>query len=241
MKKLQLILLSVPLWISVCMSSGCMSEKPKELVTGEFEKIDCTDYANYATTVGILNNNVWNKGASPWAPEPKFEDTFPVAIDSLSRFNVVHHLATMTNGNHNTATSLWLTNSKYEGSVPNPEVIAAEIMIWTYTTEGHFSPAGKKVDEIAVNGEVWEVWYQANWQDLSGQNHNRWRILTFKSVKNYQIAHINALQMLQYAQDEALIEQGLFVADVELGNEIMTGSGIAWVRQFEVNVEKQKE
>jgi hypothetical protein len=31
-----------------------------------------------------------------------------------------------------------------------------------------------------------------------------------------------------------LIPEGLFVADVELGNEIMSGDGIAWVKTFRV-------
>jgi hypothetical protein len=178
-------------------------------------------------------------GSSPWAPTPALRQPFPLKMSSLTKLTVTHHLETETNGTHNTATSLWLTDSFYAEIEPNPSIISAEIMIWTFSTPGHFSPAGKKVSEINIENNTWEVWHQNNWEDLSGANDNQWTIVTFKAKKDIQVAKLNVLAMLQYAQNQHLIADNLFVADIELGNEVMSGSGVTWVQTFEADIQTE--
>ena len=74
-------------------------------------------------------------GASPWAPEPKFDSSFPLKISSLKKLNISHDIEVSTNGNHNTAITMWLITEPYKGKEPNHSVISAEIMIWTYSTD----------------------------------------------------------------------------------------------------------
>ena len=263
--------------------AGCAPEKPTIWTAPPMDKVDCGEYANVITELGVLNNNVWNKaaaaddrwvqclvtknennqtvygwywdwprgrkviyaypqikiGASPWAPEPKFDDRFPLKIDTLETLNIQHHLETQTNGKHNTATSLWIVDEPYDESQPNPSIINTEIMIWTFATEGHFPPAGTKSDEISVNGIVWEVWNKKRWTDQSGVNDNTWGIITFKSKINILVADIDALQMLKYAIAQRLLSENLYIADIELGNEIMGGAGVSWVRQFKLQFEQK--
>ena len=178
-------------------------------------------------------------GASPWAPEPKFDSSFPLKISDLKNLDISHELDIQTNGEHNTATTMWLIKEPYKGSKPKPSIIEAEIMIWTYATEKHFNPAGRMHSELKVNDIVWEVWYEKNWEDKSGVNDNKWRIISFRASKSSMKADIPGLALLNYAIDEKLISENLYVADVELGNEIMSGSGIAWVNKFDVVYEKQ--
>lgn len=173
-------------------------------------------------------------GASPWAPEPKFNNAFPLKISDLKKLNISHHIDVSTNGNHNTTTTMWLITEPYTGSSPNKSIIAAEIMIWTYATEGHLNPAGHKRGEITIEDTTWEVWHQKDWEDKSGANDNKWINISFRSKKSSLKANIPALRLLRYAIENNLISDDLFIADVELGNEIMSGSGIAWVKDFRV-------
>ncbi len=173
-------------------------------------------------------------GASPWAPEPKFDDRFPMTISQLKKLNVSIDVETSSNGNYNLATSMWLIREPNPGSQPNQSIIAAEIMFWTYATAGLFNPAGRKYGEVTVAGETWEVWYEKNWYDTSGANRNRWVYISFKA-KNFGFkTTINALELLRYAIHEKLISDSLLIADIELGNEVMSGEGMTWVKEFNV-------
>ncbi|AWF82276.1 glycoside hydrolase family 12 [Microbulbifer sp. A4B17] len=174
-------------------------------------------------------------GSSPWAPEPKFDDSFPLKISSLTELDIFHHTESMSNGNHNTTTTMWLISEAYRGGEQNRSVIAAEIMIWTYFTEGHFSPAGRKRGELSINGTVWEIWYDKNWKDMSGINDNNWVYISFKAKQPSVKVSIPGLKLLKFAIQDGLISKDWYIADVELGNEVMSGSGVTWVKDFAVN------
>ncbi len=177
------------------------------------------------------------QGSSPWAPLPHFNESIPTKIDSLTKFKFEYQLDTTSDGAFNTATTLWLTHSAQRDNMVSPDIIAAEVMVWTQATEGHFSPAGRKIDSIEINNQQWEVWYQRNWSDQSGKNNNHWSIVTFKSVENLQFVQLDILALLRYAENYKLIQPQLFVADIELGNEIMRGEGVSWVKYFNVSIE----
>ncbi len=53
---------------------------------------------------------------------------------------------------------MWLTKTPNIREKANRDVIKAEIMIWPYATDGHISPAGKKIDDITHNGQKYSVW-----------------------------------------------------------------------------------
>jgi hypothetical protein len=173
-------------------------------------------------------------GASPWAPEPKFDDRFPMDLSQLEQLDVSIDVETSSNGNYNLATSMWLIREPNPSSQPNQSIIAAEVMFWTYATEGQFNPAGRKYGEVTVAGESWEIWYEKNWSDASGVNKNRWVYISFKAKNQAFKTTIHALELLRYAIQEELISDSLWIADIELGNEVMAGEGTTWVKDFHV-------
>jgi len=177
------------------------------------------------------------RGASPWAPKPTDDDRFPAKISSLQALELAFETETTTNGIHNLAASMWLTKEPIGDEAPNPSAIAAEVMIWTYSTRGHFNPAGKKAADIMVGGAQWEVWVDRNWKDVSGMNQNRWTYITYRSKENSMSANIDLMELLGHAVEQQLISADLYVSNLELGNEIMSGSGITWVKSFSVTVE----
>jgi hypothetical protein len=107
-------------------------------------------------------------------------------------------------------------------------------MFWTYKTAGQFNPAGQKFGEVNLDGETWEVWVEKNWIDTSGINRNRWVYIAFKSKTQTLKTTIKALDLLQFVIRAKLISNDLFIADVELGNEVMSGEGLTWVKSFNV-------
>lgn len=114
-------------------------------------------------------------------------------------------------------------------------MLAAEIMLWTHATAGHLNPAGRKLNEITIGDQVWEVWYQQDWEDKSGVNDNKWVYISFRAKHSAMTFNIPALELLHYAIQQDLISDQLYIADVELGNEIMSGAGITWVKAFNVD------
>ncbi len=174
------------------------------------------------------------RGVSPWAPEPKFDDRFPFQIESLEKMRVSYDVEILTNGQHNLATSLWLTHRRHTGTKPDPENIAAEIMIWTYATDKHFNPGGKRVAVLTLGDSDWEVWLDQDWEDKSGENDNQWVYLTFKAKQQSLSTEFDVIEMLNYAAAKKWISRNWFVSDIELGNEIMGGQGITWVNNFEI-------
>lgn len=267
-----------------CLSLSCTDlsnaqNENSKWVKPESTTISCEEYYSELISLGVLTNNVWNKGAagaemwsqclekrihdgvvqygwswswpfgreviyaqpqikigaSPWAPEPKFNTAFPIKIADLNSLKIEHELDVTTNGNHNNVVTMWLVSEPYKGSKPRPEIIVAEIMIWTYATENHFDPAGKEYSELKINDGIWEVWYDPNWYDTSGVNKNRWINLSFRAKHQSMKANIPALALMKYAISEGLISADDYIADIELGNEIMNGSGITWIKSFSVD------
>lgn len=174
-------------------------------------------------------------GASPWAPKPKFNDSFPLKISKLENLTITHELDVLSNGEHNNVTTMWLLSEDYQGDEIRPDLIRVEVMIWTYSTKNHFDPAGNLRSELKIGSDVWEVWYQKHWYDKSGVNNNQWISLSFRAKKSSMKASIPALELLQFAVGNGLISQDLYIADIELGNEIMSGSGMTWVKDFSVS------
>lgn len=176
-------------------------------------------------------------GSSPWDPLPRIDDRFPARLSDLDALVVSHALDIDTNGQHNVATSLWLTTEPNLKDEPDRSIIAAEIMVWSYYTPGHMNPAGEKRDVIEVDGQQWSVWIDENWRDMSGQNDNRWTYVTFRSETPSLTAQFDVAKLLGHLAVSSLRLSDTYVADVELGTEIMRGSGLAWVRQFDVQME----
>jgi hypothetical protein len=133
-------------------------------------------------------------GSSPWAPEPKFDDRFPLPISRLEKLNVSFDVEINSSGNYNLATTMWLVSKPNPGLQPNQSIIAAEVMFWSFATAGQYDPAGRKYGEVMVAGETWEVWYDKNWSDPSGVNKSQWVHISFKA-KN-QAMPLNFFVML---------------------------------------------
>lgn len=177
------------------------------------------------------------RGPSPWAPRPRGDNRLPARIAAIQTLELEFDTETASSGIYNLAASMWITTEPVTGDNPRPSAIAAEMMIWTYASKGHFNPAGKKVTEVQLDGTLWEVWVDRSWGDASGVNDNQWTYITYRSTTNSQSANLDLTKMLDYAVQQQWISAEQYISNVELGNEIMSGSGVTWVKSFNLTIQ----
>lgn len=145
---------------------------------------------------------------------------------------LAHELDVSSNGDFNVVSTMWLT--KDARSVK--ESIVAELMIWTYYTKDQFAPGGKKIETFELNGVEWEFWEQERWDDKSGLNQNRWRYLAFRVLEPSLNVEVDANALIQRAVGRDSIDEQWYIADLELGTEVMGGEGLVWIKQFDVQL-----
>ena len=97
------------------------------------------------------------------------------------------------------------------------------------------------MDEVVLDGQTWEVWVNKNWGDASGANSNRWIYLTFRAKDSSLHASFDVAKLTACAVEKGILPKQFYYADVELGTEIMSGSGLAWVKDFKVEIEPAKD
>lgn len=179
-------------------------------------------------------------GHSPWDPVPKLDPRFPIPINTLEELNISFDLDVSAVGEHNVATSLWVIDRPKLGDLPQKDAIFAEIMIWSYHTEQALSPAGKEIAEVTVDGNTWSVWFDSSWRDQSGANENSWVYLTFKAQTHCLTCQFDVAALLNSFPPDLLDLSDKYIADVELGTEIVRGQGLVWVNKFDLDIRPER-
>ena len=143
-----------------------------------------------------------------------------------------------TSGDHNLAASIWLIRTPTVESPPDLSAIAVELMIWTESEPAGFVPGGTKRAEIQIDGIDWEVWAAEDWGGSPGSsNPMRWTYIAYRAKTSTRVISYDARKFIADAITRGLATADLYIADVELGNEIISGSGKTWVRSFSVTVD----
>lgn len=175
-------------------------------------------------------------GNTPWLDHSVVKPGFPIAVNQISILEFDYALNIKTDGELNLTSTLWLTTSDKILSKKDKTTIAVEMMVWTYASDGFYAtPAGKKVDEFELDGIEWQVWLNSNWHDTSGVNDNNWVYLAFRSSQPLMEAKYDGAKLLHYAVNQSYIPANLYIADIQLGTEIMSGTGQVWLEHFDVS------
>lgn len=175
----------------------------------------------------VIGWKPWNGGGSTHA-------RLPIRIRDVGTFVWSYEVETVSNGKQNLATSMWLTRSGATGIDPNPTDISTELMVWTDGFD--FLPAGTRIATVAVDGIEFEVWHVADWGDAAGVNSNRWSYVTYRATDRRLSVSLDIRKILVDAVDRGLISPDHFVSNIEIGNEVMSGSGQTWVKSLAVDI-----
>lgn len=176
-------------------------------------------------------------GMSPWAPVPRLDQRFPIGIRNIEKMRVATRVQVEGPSEYNIVTTLWLTNSPTVITEPRPDSIVAEVMIWTYATAGHLSPAGRKIGTVTQGGTDWDIWLEPNWHDVSGANDNRWVYVALVAKEGGLSAEFDPVALLRSEPLKHLNFDNDYIADVELGAEVMRGESLLWIDRFDVSID----
>jgi hypothetical protein len=136
-------------------------------------------------------------------------------------------------GTYNMAFSLWAVSA-----LPaSPATIRCEIMIWI--ANGGQRPAGIRRGSVDLNGVVYDVYINEHQHDASGINRNEWTYVAFVARTPVLSGPIEIGRFLDTLAPLNILTPEMWITDVELGNEVADGSGIAEVEDFALRLDLQ--
>jgi len=172
-------------------------------------------------------------GVKPWdTPMGSFAG-FPFHPGTEGgRLTANFHIQLEAAGTYNMAFSMWAVSD-----LPaTPATIRTEMMIWN--TNGQQHPSGQRRGELTVGETAYDVWVNPRQHDASGRNPNTWTYVAFVARTPVLDGPLDLSAFLDYALKQKLIAPEMYVTDVELGNEVAQGDGIAEVSGFRLTFKR---
>jgi len=169
-------------------------------------------------------------GNSPWVGEVAPDSGFPFRVGSkkvVVDFDVSMHAS----GSYDLAFEFWTVTSP----VVEKRGIAHEVMIWL--AENRLGPAGSLVATATIGGNQFRIFFSRNHGDASGANSNTWTIISLLADKPILHGPLDIGAIIDYLLQNRLLDSNVYVACLELGNEVAAGSGKTEVRNYAVRVE----
>jgi hypothetical protein len=169
-------------------------------------------------------------GHSPWAGEVAPDSGFPFRVGS-KRLVVDYDVSMRASGSYNLAFEFWTVSS----SPVTKAGITHEVMIWV--AESRLGPAGNLIATADIAGHRFRVFLGGNHGDASGTNSNTWTIISLVADKPILHGPLDIGAIVGYLVQSRLLDSNLYVACLELGNEVAYGSGKTEIRNYAVHVE----
>ncbi len=176
-------------------------------------------------------------GRSPWRGDPTNDIRFPRTVADTRALRIEYEVESRSRGKNNLAAELWLTDSPLVPGVADSQSIRVELMIWTDASAGVVSDKEKPAGVIEIDGEKWRVFVKQNWGDASGVSANNWVLISYHALNPTTHASYDARKFIDDAMSRGVVKPSYVIAGIELGNEIISGSGSTWIRKFDVSVD----
>ena len=170
-------------------------------------------------------------GWKPWSTQST-APVLPLQIAKVRALTVRYAVVTERTGKVALSLSIFVTASG-ESSTANPLSIVDELVLWLDYPEGA-TPVGTRAAVFEVAGTSYELWHTPNHGDRG--DGSGWDLFYLKGPNHQLQGTIQLQPLLEWLQKQHLIQGDRFVASVELGNELMAGSGTTWVHDFDVLV-----
>jgi hypothetical protein len=134
-------------------------------------------------------------------------------------------------GTYNMAFSLWAVSAL----PPAPANIRCEVMIWIANSGQR--PAGIRRATVEVDGVLYDTYINEHQHDASGANPNEWTYVAFVARTPVLHGPLEISKFLDTLEPLKILTPDIWIADVELGNEVAEGSGIAEVENFALRLD----
>lgn len=169
-------------------------------------------------------------GQSPWASEAAPDAGFPFQAGT-KKLIANYDIALEATGSYNLAFEFWAVSA-----LPaSPNTITHEVMIWIGGER--LAAAGNLVGKTTIDGNEFSIFLRKNHGDASGVNQNTWTIISLLAEKTILHGPLDIGQIIDFLLKKGYLSARLFIANLELGDEVMRGSGTTVIRNFAVTVE----
>jgi serralysin len=160
---------------------------------------------------------------------PTTSPSLPIQLQSLHSAKVDYDVSSSSTGRNNLAFDIWLTDS------PNPDTwgvppITHEVMIWIDGLD-RMSAGGSWVEKTDIDGESYMVFVGENWGD-------GWTYIAFVSDDSlFGQGTLDVASFLQYMIKNNLATGEVYLASIELGNELVDGTGETILHRYEITIQ----
>lgn len=169
-------------------------------------------------------------GDKPWDKPMGLVAEFPFKAGSKS-ITTEFDITIGASGVYNLAFELWSVSA-----LPaSKDTITHEIMIWI--ANRGMTPAGAIVDTVRIGQDAFDVYVRKNHGDASGQVANTWTYIAFTAREPLLKGPLDIGAFVDYLLGEGLLTRDLYITSVELGNEIVQGSGIVEIWDYSVTIQ----
>ena len=155
----------------------------------------------------------------------------PVKISAIRAATIAYDVSSTYTGSGDVAFDIWLTDT------PNPSTwgvppITHEIMIWL-DRYGNMQPGGAFRERVNLDGTSYAVYVGDHW----GQG---WQYIAFASAESRLGSRTLDLgSFLSYLREKKLVNDDEYLASVEFGNEVATGTGETVVKRYTISIQKK--
>ncbi len=167
-------------------------------------------------------------GDSPWDAEPP---TGGLPLPVSDRDLLVTYTASISaTGKWNVAFDMWLTSDP----APAEQNITDEVMIWVDASD--LMPGPLVYDIVAFDGITYTVHVAPGHRDASGGSSATWSYIAFKTRAPLLSGTLNMGHFLGYLLEQHIIEKDRYIASLEFGTELESGTGEFVLSAYEITV-----
>jgi hypothetical protein len=170
----------------------------------------------------ICGNKPWDEPIGVFRGLPFHPGDRQISVD--------YNIRLRASGNYNMAFSLWAVSA-----LPaTPKTIRAEIMIWIANSDQQ--PAGTPRGTVTVAGVPYDLFINERQEDATGSSPQPWVYAAFVASSPQLGGPLNLSAFIDDLEQRGLLTHDLWVTNVELGNEVSEGKGIAEIQDFSLHV-----
>lgn len=160
-------------------------------------------------------------GHQPWRSYSTTK-TLPALVGDIGNIQASYKMMVQAEGSYNASFEMWFTT----GKKPQPKQVETEIMVWV--NDNQLKPFGAFVEEVKLGGKSYEIWLgKVQW----------WRYVVFRAKEPALAGSIELMPIVEEAVRRGWVKPTHYLTSVELGTEIVSGTGKAVLEQFEVKAQ----
>lgn len=165
-------------------------------------------------------------GQKPWDSESS-TSALPARIESIRELSIAYAVELSAEGTYNLAYDIWVTST----DPPTPDTITHEIMIWLDRTF-EAQPRQYLAGQVVMDDITYDLYLRPNFHSASGAGY-----IAFVSQEPQFNGVVDVVALLGYLVEHDHISADYYVASVELGNEVIDGTGELWLQRFQVTTD----